>query len=67
MYVDTGFFPPGGLVSGGYEAGSSGVPGLGLGQRMGQFVDSEWLVIESCLPSVDPIGLARDYEVGEPY
>lgn len=42
-----------------------GFPGLSLGQRMGQSVDSEWLVFESYLPSLEQLGLAGDSAVAE--
>lgn len=49
----------------GMRLGLLGFPRLSLGQRMGQSVDSEWLVIESCLPGLDQLGLASDSAVAE--
>lgn len=37
-----------------------GFLGLSSGWRMGHSIDSERLVIERCLPSLDQLGLASD-------
>lgn len=65
VYLDAGFFPPSGLGSGRKTMGLGlvGFPGFGLGWRMGHSIDSERLVIESCLPSLVQLGLARDSAV----